>query len=174
MVSCHHLYQEKRNARKNMWGWQKRRQVREHMGMKEKERDDVGFTRAGATSSCLYFSSSTDYLAQLTPLLCPSTHQALLPCPPPTPTHCRPGAIRGGTQSHCQSHIRSEYFPGKSELPWKSEFSSPENSGIYGIKGPQIQGVWRRRLFGSWSAKLQSAFNIFRCCWKKSVNILGF
>lgn len=38
-----------------------------------KRRDGVGFTRVGATSSCLYLSSSTDSLAQLTPLLSPSS-----------------------------------------------------------------------------------------------------
>lgn len=41
------------------------------------------------------------------------------------------------SDSTSQVHIRRERLPGKSELPWKSEFSSPENTGIYGGEGPQ-------------------------------------
>lgn len=117
----------------------KRRQVRAHMGMKEKGSDDVGFTQAGATSSCLYVVSSTDYLAQLTPLLSPQ------------PVKLFP------------RHIRRECFPGKSERPWKSvQFSGEQWYKRH--QGATIQGVPRRRLFGSWSVKLESAFKIFHCC----------
>lgn len=57
-----------------------------------------------------------------------------------------PGSVKGlgmgdgqgeNSDSTSQVHIRRECLPGKSELPWKSEFSSPENTGIYGGKGPQ-------------------------------------
>lgn len=40
-----------------------------------------------------------------------------------------------------QAYIRRECFPGKSELPWKTELSSPKNAGIYGGKGPQDIGA---------------------------------
>ena len=39
-----------------------------------------------------------------------------------------------------QTHIGRECFPGKSELPWKPELTSPENTGIYGGRGPQDIG----------------------------------
>lgn len=55
-----------------------------------------------------------------------------------------------------QFHIRKGCFSGK------SEFRSPENTGIYGGKGPQETGGVKTQAFEDWPEKLPRVpFNIF-------------
>lgn len=112
----------------------KRKQERQHMGMKEEERDDMGFTWARATSSCLHF-----LLFPRLPCLANPTPFLTMLFPKDTKvvefvtslTREWKGGERGESQSHWQVRIRSECFPSKSELPWEFKLSSPENTGIY-------------------------------------------
>lgn len=110
------------------------------MGMKEEEKDGVGFTGAGATSSCLYFLlfHRLSRTANPRPFLIKLFPNDMKVMEFVTPDWGGQGWARGKSQSHHQLHIRSECLPGKSELPWKSGLSSPDNSGIYSGKRPQI------------------------------------
>lgn len=60
-----------------------------------------------------------------------------------------------------QVHIRRECLPGKSELSWKSDLSSPETTGIYGGKGPKDRGAGKTQTFRSWPRKPPSVHLTF-------------
>lgn len=126
------------------------------LGMKEEKQVDMGFTPAGATSfcfCCLLFHVTSCLAKPFTPLhpwwsfsLRTWRQWSLQPTDQGAWKSCRrstgPGVGGGrGQGKHpnptSQVHIRKECLLGKSELSWKSEFSSPENTDIYSGKGPQ-------------------------------------
>lgn len=156
--SCKSFYTGQRReilATRNRGGQLKGEQTSQCVGTKEEETTQA-IPEQEQLLPALTFSSSID------------RHAPLSPSPTPFLVKLFPGYEGGGIcnpnqQRGCvgsgdgqgenpnptvQGHIRRECFPGKSDLPQKSELSSAENTGLCGGEGAQDTRGAKTQAFG--------------------------